>query len=269
MTMTSRPRHDATEPHPNSPIATPAGATDATVATVVTVASVEPAGSLARRDVFPLAISVFQFAVAIGATIAASDVDPVAGLAGSATLSAGSSQLAGIDLIDAGVGVGLATMTAVLINVRFVLYGAGFARWFAAAPRWQRYAMVFPIVDQTFVLCEARFTDETQLTWRRRYYLVVVSALFVSFATGQLAGYFVGDMIPDRAGLELAGPIVFAGLLALAISSRAALLAAIASGGTMYLATAAPNGLGLAIAAAVGLTIGSWSTARAKPEGKS
>jgi predicted branched-subunit amino acid permease len=232
-------------------------------------ATVESAGRLARRDVLPLAISVFQFAVAIGATIAASDVDPLAALAGTATLSAGASQLAGIDLIDAGLGVGAATMTMLLINVRFVLYGAGFARWFAAAPRWQRYTMVFPIVDQSFVLCETRFAEHTQLSWRRTYYLVVVALLFVSFAAGQIVGYLAGDLIPDQAGLELAGPIVFTGLLALAIANRSTLLAAIAAGGAMFLGASVPGGLGLPIAAATGLAIGSWSTNRAHPEEES
>lgn len=215
-----------------------------------------PAGRLARRDVLPLALSVFQFGVAIGATIAVSDVDPLAALAGMATLSAGTAQLAAIDLLDAGGGIIFAVMTAVVINVRFVLYGAGFARWFADAPRWQRCTMVFPIVDQSFMLCESRFADHTDLGWRRRYYVAVCSALFVGFAAGQIAGFAIGDLIPEQAGLDLAGPIVFAGLLALATENRATMRAALVAGITVVVAASAPSGLGLPIAAVAGLTIG-------------
>ena len=83
--------------------------------------------SCAVRDVLPFAVAVFQFAVAIGATIAVADVDPLAALAGSALLSAGSAQLAGIELLDNGATVLAATGSAILINARFVLYGVCFA----------------------------------------------------------------------------------------------------------------------------------------------
>jgi predicted branched-subunit amino acid permease len=211
---------------------------------------------LALGDVLPLAVSVFQFGVAIGATIASSNVDPIAALAGAATLSAGASQLAGLELIDAGVGIGVAITTALLINVRFVLYGAGFARWFAAAPRWQRYAMVYPIVDQSFLLCERRFVDHDDLRWRTRYYLTVCAGLFVSFLSGQVAGFFLGDLIPPAAALHLAGPIAFAGLLATATSNRGAVIAASAAGAAMMLTASTPGGIGLPIAATIGIVAG-------------
>lgn len=221
---------------------------------------------LALGDVLPLAVSVFQFGVAIGATIAASDVDPFAALAGAATLSAGASQLAGLELIDAGVGIGVAIATALLINVRFVFYGAGFARWFAAAPRWQRYAMVYPIVDQSFLLCERRFADHDDLRWRTQYYLTVCAGLFVSFLSGQVAGFFLGDLIPPAAALHLAGPIAFAGLLATATSNRAAVIAASAAGATMMLTASTPGGIGLPIAATIGMVAGATCGTRGEEQ---
>lgn len=211
---------------------------------------------IARGDVLPLAASVFQFGVAIGATIAASDVDPVAALAGAATLSAGTSQLAGLELIDAGTGIGVATATALLINIRFALYGAGFARWFAAAPRWRRYTMVYPIVDQSYLLCERRFDDHDDLQWRTKYYLTVCTWLFVSFSSGQVIGFLVGDRIPPAASLHVVAPIVFAGLLANAASNRAAVIAAAGAGAAMVLTASIPGGLGLPVATTVGMLAG-------------
>ena len=207
-------------------------------------------------DVLPFALSVFQFGLAIGATIAASDVDPWGALAGAALLSAGSAQLAAIDLLGGGANVLVAVGTAVLINARFVLYGAGFAQWFADEPRWRRYVMVFPIVDQSFVLCERRFDDHADLRWRRRYYLAVVAGLFGAFLLGQVVGFVAGDLVPASAGLALAGPFVFAGLLAGAAVGRPAITSAITAGAVIALAGPALGGAGLVVAAAVGLFAG-------------
>ncbi|NNE12290.1 MAG: AzlC family ABC transporter permease [Ilumatobacter sp.] len=226
-------------------------------------ASTQDARRVARSDATPFAISVFQFGVALGALIAAADVDPVAGLAGAATLSAGASQLAGIELLDAGLGVASAVMTALMINARFVLYGAGFARWFADAPRWQRYLMVFPIVDQTFLMCERRFADHHDLDWRRRYYLAIVGWLFTGFFCGQVIGFVIGDVVPAGAALHLAGPIVFAGLLATTLTRSDVTVAAAVAGAAMVVTGSLPAGLGIPVAAVLGVTagaIGTWPT---------
>jgi predicted branched-subunit amino acid permease len=214
------------------------------------------------RDVLPFAVSVFQFAIAIGATIAAADVDPLGALAGSALLSAGSAQLAGIELLDGGATVLVAAGSAVLINARFVLYGAGFASWFGGEPRWRRYAMVFPIVDQSFVLCERRFRDHTDPRWRRHYYLVVIAGLFTAFLAGQIVGFLAGDLVPSVVGLRLAGPLVFAGLLAVTVTDRKTSVSALAAGASIAVAAPLLGGGSLLVAAILGVLAGSVVTPR-------
>lgn len=216
----------------------------------------------AWHDVLPLAIAVFQFAIAIGATIASSDVEPIAALAGTAILSAGASQLAAIELLDGGASVAVAAGTAILINVRFVLYGAGVARWFAGEPRWKRFTMVFPIVDQSFVLSERRFAEYTHPRWRIRFYTVVCSALFIFFLAGQIVGYLLGDLIPEAAGLQLAGPFVFAGLLAISLTGPTMTACALGAAATIALTAGLPGGSGLPLAACAGVGIGTVLTRR-------
>lgn len=216
----------------------------------------------AGRDVLPFTLSVFQFAIAIGATIAAADVDPLGALAGSALLSAGSAQLAGIELLDGGATVLVATGSAILINSRFVLYGSSFARWFAHERPWRRYLMVFPIVDQSFILCERRFDDHTDPGWRRQYYLVVVAGLFAAFLAGQIAGFLLGDLIPPRAGLRLAGPFVFAGLLAMTATGTAATISMISAGAAVAVATPVLGDASLLVAALAGLIVSAAARSR-------
>lgn len=220
----------------------------------------------AGRDVLPFAFSVFQFALAIGATIAAADVDPLGALAGSALLTAGSAQLAGIELLDGGATVLVATGSAVLINARFVLYGAGFARWFADEPRWRRYLLVFPIVDQSFILCERRFADHTGPRWRRQYYLVVVAGLFGAFLAGQVVGFLAGDLVPPEAGLRLAGPFVFAGLLALTAGGPGATASVVGAAAVIAVGAPVLGDGALLVAALVGLIAGAGFAAHVERE---
>lgn len=220
------------------------------------VARTAPPVRTAGRDMVAMAASVFQFGLAIGATIATSNVDPVGGLAAGAFLGAGASQLAAIGLIHGGAGIVVAAATALLINLRFVLYSDGLARWFADEPRWRRFALAFPLSDPVYVVCHRRFGEHTDRDWRRRYYLAAATGLVGSFTAGQLVGYVVGDAVPPAVGLELATPLVFAGLLGMMAQSRRALLGAATAAAVVPITAPHLGGLAITVAVVAALTVG-------------
>jgi branched chain amino acid efflux pump len=223
-----------------------------------------PPGPTALRDAAPLAVAVAPFALAIGATIASSGVPAPAGLAGSVLLMAGASQLAAIDQVAAGAGLVVAIGTALMINVRLVLYGAGLATWFDELPRWRRMLLAIPLVDQTFVLGERRFADQRSTRWRERYYLTATALLFACFVGFQVVGYFVGGAVPSALGLHLAAPLAFAGLLGLACDGRRNVTAAAVAAVTLLVAADLPGGVSLPIAAVAGLVAGSLRAGEAR-----
>lgn len=208
-------------------------------------------------DIAPMIVGLVPYALAIGASAAANGLSLIETVAGAWLLLAGAAQLAAINLIGAEAGVWLSVSTTVIINLRFVLYGAGVARWFASSAPWLRMVLAVPVVDQTFLLCEQRFTEDHDQRWRIRYYLTLSASLIAAFTAGQIVGFGLGAGLPPSLGLHLAAPLVFVGMLARSLSDRAHRRAAIAAAATVIVVTGVPvawiASLALPVAVVAGL----------------
>jgi len=213
------------------------------------------------RDTLPLAVPIVPFAFAIGSSMAAAGIPLVAGWGGGAMLLAGTAQLSATQVLGDGGGLWAAVGIAILVNLRFILYSAGLRVWFAGAPRWRTFLFATALVDQTFLLCERAFSTHDDPEWRWRYYAAVSGVLVVTFLSMQPLGYLVGNALPAGVGLEMAGPFAFAGLLASAVRRRPDAIAGAAAAVTVVIAAPLPGGLGLPVAAVLGLVVGSTQKA--------
>ena len=238
----------------------------ATVPAALAVPPIAPAlpsaTRLAIKDTLPLAAAVLPFGLAIGATIADSELWAPGALAGALLLMAGASQLAVVGLLNSGAGIVVAVGTALLINARFVLYSAGLARWFRDEPLWRRLLLALPLVDQSFLLGQHRFEDGDTAAagprWRRTYYLTVSGLLLAVFVPGQLVGFAVGSSLPEGAGLSMAAPLAFGGMLAMACKTLPAVVAAVSGALAVVVVAGLPSGLSLPVAALIGVAAGSF-----------
>ncbi len=214
--------------------------------------------ALGVADITPMIVGLVPYALAIGATAATNGLSLIETVAGAWFLMAGAAQLAAIDLIGAGADVWLIVMTTAVINLRFVLYGAGVARWFGASSLWRRMALAVLVVDQNFLLSEQRFGDEHDQAWRTRYYLTLCGALLPAFTVGQLVGYGLGASLPPGLGLHLAAPLVFVGMLTKSLAGgaqrRAAAAAAVAIVAVVALPIAWISAVALPVAIVAGIT---------------
>lgn len=211
----------------------------------------------AIRDTVPLALPIAPFAFAIGSAIAAAGMPLVSGWGGGALLLAGTAQLCVIEVLGGGGGMWTAVGIAVLMNLRLVLYSTGLRVWFAGAPRWRTLLLATALVDQTFLLCERAFAVHHDPEWRWRYYATVSAVLIIVFLGVQPVGYAIGNVLPAGAGLEMAAPLVFAGMLAASMRRRVDLIAGATAAVVVVVAAPLPGGLALPVAAAAGLTVGS------------
>jgi predicted branched-subunit amino acid permease len=214
----------------------------------------------AVRETTPFAVALIPFGLAVGSAAAAAGLSAWSSLFGAVVLLAGAAQLAAVESLGRGDGVIAVVVVVALINLRFVFYGAGVAEWFAGAPRRRRLALAFPVVDQTFLLCQQRFAVETDLRWRQRYYLTVTVLLAGAFVGSQVVAYHLGAGLPAGVGLHLAAPLAFAGMLAKAMRGRREVVAGVAAAAIVVLgsgwigASALPVGVicGVVLASAPG-----------------
>lgn len=222
-----------------------------------------PADGSARReaasDLGPFLLALVPFSLAIGASSAAAGFSLLQTVFGVFTVFAGSAQLAGVDSIRSGGGVGVTVMIMLLVSARFAFYGAGLARWFVGAPRWKSFLLAGIIVDQSFLLCQERFAPSHDVRWRVRYYIAVTFSLVVCFAGCQIVGYTIGGDLPPSLGLHLAAPLAFAGMLAKSTTGRPTMTAAITSGFVLILASGPIHTAALPLAVLAGVITGASS----------
>ncbi|WP_241686250.1 AzlC family ABC transporter permease [Halorubrum amylolyticum] len=207
------------------------------------------------RDVSPLLLGIAPFALVAG--VAA--VDAGLGLAEAVGMSvivfAGASQLAAIDLIGENAPLAVVVGTAVVINVRMVMYSASIAPHFADYGRRLRAGLAYVLTDQAYALSVAEFEANPGRS-RWRYYLGAAGALWVVWQIGTVAGVVVGASVPDAWGLTFAVPLVFLALLVPAMKDRPTTAAGVAGGTVAVVAAGLPLNLGLLAGAVSGIAVG-------------
>jgi branched chain amino acid efflux pump len=226
--------------------------------------SAAPVGGPVRQgalDTLAFAAALVPFGLALGSASVAAGLSLAETMFGAVVMLAGAAQLAVVESLGRGDSAAAAVVVAALINLRFVYYGAAAARWFAEAPLWRRLLLVYPLVDQTFLLGQQRFGAATDLRWRQRYYLTATAVLASAFVGSQLVAFQLGTALPPALGLQLAAPLVFAGMLARNLEGVPAKLAAVVAGGAVVLGSGwlGPATLPVAVALGVGVAVRGWS----------
>jgi branched chain amino acid efflux pump len=212
------------------------------------------------RDMVPMMLAALPFGITVGATIAESAVDNLAGWLGAPLIAAGSAHLAAVSLIDAGGSAVAVVVTAMIINARLLGYSAALAPSFRDQPRWFRLLGSYFLIDQNFALASS-LTDRTP-TYFRRYYLAAMSTLLFPWIGAVSTGIALGPVVPESWDLWLAAPLMFAGMTATSLKGRSTFVASsVAALGALAL-SALPSGLGLLIAILVGAFAGAIAGGR-------
>ena len=164
-------------------------------------------------------MSIAPLALVIGATAAGAGVPVVADMAAAATVFAGAAHLAGLTLLIAGAGALTALGTAVLINARLLLYSASIEPRFRGQPRWFRWLGPALLIDQTYLLVEAR-EDLDDPARFRHYWRAAGGLLLGCWVTTVGLGSVLGPLLPPGSPLDAAAVVVLAGMLAPRLKAR-------------------------------------------------
>jgi predicted branched-subunit amino acid permease len=202
------------------------------------------------RDMLPVTVAIAPFALVLGVAIDASVVHDIAGVISAPLIYAGSAHLAAISVLDGGGSATTAVLTALIVNVRFAMYGAALAARFRDQPGWFRWLGPWTIVDQTFAIASPR--DEAGPAWFRGYWLAASALLGAVYTAMVGVGAALGPVVPAGIGLELTIPALFIAMLAGRLRDRPACVAVVVGGLVTAVALDLPHGLGLPAGALAG-----------------
>ncbi len=206
------------------------------------------------RDVAPLVVGIAPFGLVAGIAAVEAGLSPVQAVGLSVVVFAGASQLAALELLGVDAPLAIVVVTAVVVNLRMVMYSASIAPYFRTfAARW-KLPLAYILTDQAYALSIARFRRGDPD--RRAYYLGVAATLWVVWQIATVAGVAVGTGVPDAWGLEFAVPLVFLALLVPAMEDRTTSLAAVVGGAVALAAGGLALNLGLLAGATAGLVAG-------------
>ncbi len=207
------------------------------------------------RAVAPVLLGVIPFGLVAGATAVDVGLSGLQAVGLSVLVFAGASQLAAIELLGGDAPLAVVVATALVINLRMLMYSASIAPYFQEiATRW-RAVLAYLLTDQAYALSVTRFGDDRPVR-RRWYYLGAALLLWGVWQVCTVLGVLVGARVPDSLPLGFAVPLTFLALLVPAVTDRASAAAAAVGGTGAVVGAGLPLNLGLIAGAVVGILAG-------------
>ncbi len=207
------------------------------------------------RDVFPIVVGLVPIALVAGIGAVSAGLPGSAAIAMSLFWFAGAAQLAAIGVFDTGAPLAAVVATALVVNLRYVMYSASIATFLGdVRDRW-KWAMSYFLADQNYALSVVRYESDATVH-RVGYYFGAALSMWVVWQTGTVVGVVVGAQVPDSWRLDLALPLTFMALLAPALKDRPSWAAALVAGVVAVAGAGLPANAGLMLAAVLGVATG-------------
>jgi predicted branched-subunit amino acid permease len=166
---------------------------------------------------------------------------------------AGSAQLASLPLIVANAPVWVVFATALVVNLRFVIFSALLAPHFAHLPWRQRLMLGYVSGDMTVALFLARYPDEAPAPGKLSYLKGLMFPNWCAWQVGSIAGILLGSAVPAQWGLGFAGTLAIVCIMVPMVANKAALCGVLVAGAVAVAAFGLPYKLGLLVAVLAGM----------------
>ena len=208
------------------------------------------------RDIFPLVVGTTPFGIIFGTLAVAAGLPPLAAIAMSAIVFAGSAQFIALGLIG-GAPLSILWLTTFVVNLRHALYSATLQPVARDWPLPWRVLAAFWLTDETFVVVERRLQTVGEAD-ALPYFIGSALFFYCNWLAWTALGALVGSRLPGLAGLGLDFAMIatFAAMASPQLRSATPVLVALCAGTTAWLAQGLPYKLGLVLAALVGVLSG-------------
>jgi predicted branched-subunit amino acid permease len=158
------------------------------------------------RAMLPMAVAISVWGIVTGVAMVNSGMTVPVALLMTFTVFAGSAQLAVLPLLAVGAPLPVVWLTALVVNLRFVIFAASSRRSFVGLPLRQRVLAGYLNGDLGFALFSRRFADDPErgspVQWGYFYGGALVN--WVTWQAASVVGIVLGGFAPESWGLELA-----------------------------------------------------------------
>ncbi|TFW04741.1 branched-chain amino acid ABC transporter permease [Oxalobacteraceae bacterium OM1] len=213
----------------------------------------------AFREAFKLSLptmaGIFAWGMVTGMAMMKSGLTIWQALGMTFIVFAGSAQLASLPLIAANVPVWVVFVTALVVNLRFVIFAAAIAPHFTHLKWYKRLFLGYFNADITMGYFPQRFPSDTahRTDGKVGFYKGIGYPNWVAWQGGSVAGILLASQIPESWGIGFAGTLALLAVMIPMTINIAALAGVTVAGITAVLAINFPYRLGLLIAVILGM----------------
>lgn len=201
----------------------------------------------------PTLFGIGAWGLVVGIAMVKTGLSVPQALAMTLVVFAGSAQLASLPLIAANAPIWVVFATAVVVNLRFVIFSALLAPHFAHLPWKQRFALGYVTGDMTVALFLQRFPNAAPERGKLSYLKGLMYPNWTAWQVGSIAGIFLGSAVPPQWNLGFAGTLAIICITVPLIVNHAALCGVVVAAATAVLAHGLPYKLGLLAAVLLGM----------------
>ena len=210
------------------------------------------AGSAA---VAPILLGVVPFGLATGAATAALGLSNASSIGMSLCMFAGTAQLATVQLLGERAPIFVIVATALIINLRFMMYSAALSPHFSPLPfRWKA-PLAYLLSDQAFVVSIGRF-DALAEGMRQWFYAGAAVTLWLTWQSSFTVGVVLGARVPASWSLDFAVPLTLLALIPATIRDASALVTLGATAAGVFAFHDLPLNLGIIASVSLGVASG-------------
>jgi 4-azaleucine resistance transporter AzlC len=213
----------------------------------------------------PFMVVIVPFALLFGvvATEAGLDIAQVMGF--SVLVLAGASQFTAVQLLTDNAPTVIVILSGLAVNLRMAMYSASLLPWLREARPVQKAWIAYALIDQSYALSVQHYERHPRLSLAQRLaYFAGTAVLCVPWMIATWVGATVGQAIPEEIALDFAMPITFLAMIAPMLRTPAHLAACFVAITAALALAGLPAGLGLLIAAPLGMAAGALVEARAE-----
>lgn len=211
------------------------------------------------KATLPLQIGVLPFALITGTALVTAGLPIWLAHAFNLVVFAGAAQLAMVELISQNAAAGVIILTALLINLRFVMYSAAIAPYLRHTRQGVRAFAAYLLTDQAYALSMVHYDQHETDEQRHWFYFGSGLTLWTTWQLGTSAGIYLGATLPASWSLDFAIPLTFLALMFPLIRNRPGWLAAAVAGVGAVLGKGLPYNLGFLSAVFAGAIVAVWA----------
>ena len=204
----------------------------------------------------PLSVGLMPWAVVTGVAMRSIGLSPLEAMGMNVIVFAGTAQLGTLPLIASGAPIWLIFITALVLNLRFVIFSAALAPAFAGQPWGRRTLSSYLLVDGVFAVLSERLLKSDDPHWRWGCYIAPSVWCWALWQCFVLVGVLGAGVLPTDWSLEFMATIALMVMLIPMTATRPMLVAALAGGLGAVLLRGMPLKLGLIAGILIGIVAG-------------